>query len=292
MMNLTHWRLVVATADLGNLTKAAEQVGITQSGASQAITQLESVLGVRVFARSRKEVTVTALGERIVQHAREMLENFDEIRTLANSSRDLANGRIRLGSFPSVLWTVLPTVLRSFELRHPGIEVVELRGTNVEVEDWISNETVDLGGVLNPPQELNPLILGRDEWVVLLPNAHPFARRSSKQGITMDELSDQPFVLATGGCSVNGQSLAGKAGVALNDVRLTVRDWGSACGLVRESMGITVVPESSLPTDLKGLRSLPLSAPMFREFGLVRSAAGRRSLAVSALWDHIEASVS
>ncbi|PTN45134.1 hypothetical protein DAI43_32100, partial [Achromobacter xylosoxidans] len=70
MLNLGHWRLLVATADTGNISRAAERVGITQSGASQAIAQLEASLGLQVFTRSRKEVAVTALGEQVIDHAR------------------------------------------------------------------------------------------------------------------------------------------------------------------------------------------------------------------------------
>ncbi|MHA7915561.1 LysR family transcriptional regulator, partial [Alloalcanivorax xenomutans] len=62
MMNLSHWRLMVAVADSGNITRAAEQAGMTQSAASQAITRLESTLGLTLFARSRQQVRVTALG--------------------------------------------------------------------------------------------------------------------------------------------------------------------------------------------------------------------------------------
>lgn len=64
MLNLGHWRLLVATADTANISRAAERVGITQSGASQAIAQLEASLGLQVFTRSRKEVAVTALANR------------------------------------------------------------------------------------------------------------------------------------------------------------------------------------------------------------------------------------
>ena len=62
MMNLLHWRLLVAVADAGNISRAAEEIGMTQSGASQAIAQLESSLGFSVFIRERRYIGVTALG--------------------------------------------------------------------------------------------------------------------------------------------------------------------------------------------------------------------------------------
>lgn len=53
MMNLVHWRLIVAVADAGAISRAAERVGMTQSGASQAIAQMEKTLGAKLFTRSR-----------------------------------------------------------------------------------------------------------------------------------------------------------------------------------------------------------------------------------------------
>jgi DNA-binding transcriptional LysR family regulator len=86
MMNLLHWRLLVAVADASNISRAAEEVGMTQSGASQAIAQLEASLGFAVFTRERRHIGVTAL-ERVVKEARSMLARLDAIRALADESR-------------------------------------------------------------------------------------------------------------------------------------------------------------------------------------------------------------
>ncbi|MSE19652.1 LysR family transcriptional regulator, partial [Pantoea agglomerans] len=75
---------------------------------------------------------------------------------------------------------------------------------------------------------------------------------------TLQELADQPFVLATGGCVVNGKSLMEQSGFHLSDVRVKVRDWISACMLVREGMGVALVPESALPAERRGLSVMPV----------------------------------
>lgn len=291
MMNLTHWRLLVAVADAGNISRAAEQAGITQSGASQAIAQLESSLGIQVFSRDRRHLSVTALGERVIAQARAMLMNFEAIRVLADESRGLDRARIRIGSFPSVLSGVLPDLMRSFRRRHPGIELLALEGTDEEVETWLLAGTVDLGVVLNPTPARQALLLGQDAWVAILPAAHRLAGRASEPGIALAELASEAFILATGGCAVNGQRLAEDAGLVLSDVRVTVRDWASACVLVKEGMGAAVVPASTLPDDLHGIRVMQLDPPVHRRFGLVRSSAREASRATLALWDALQASV-
>lgn len=292
MMNLSHWRLLVAVADAGNISRGAHHVGITQSGASQAIAQLEAALGFRVFARERRYVGATALGEQVIEHARAMLARLDAIRALADDNRGLHGGRIRLGSFPSVFSTLLPGLLRDFQRRHPGIELIALEGTDEEVEDWLAAGTVELGVVLNPAPGRAAAILGRDTWVAVLPASHPLGRRASESGVTLEELAAQPFILATGGCAVNGQSLMARAGLHLPDIRVTVRDWASACALVREGMGVSLVPESTLPEEQRGLRVMSLRPAVHREFGLVCSEAGKASRPAQALLEGLRKSTS
>jgi len=276
-MNLLHWRLLVAVADMGNISRAAERVGMTQSGASQAIAQLEANMGVQVFVRERRHVAVSAMGEQILIHARQMLVQLEAIRSLVDEHRGLSQGRIRLASFPSVISTVLPGLLKGFQRRYPGTELVALEGTDEEVEAWLAADTIDLGVVLNPAPARNAVPLGRDRWLVVVPSDHVLGRRASEVGVALAELVDEPFILATGGCAVNGASLMNKAGLTLSDVRVTVRDLASASVLVREGLGVALLPESALPPDRQGLRVLQLKEPVYREFGLVASAAGAAS---------------
>ncbi|WP_197740900.1 LysR family transcriptional regulator [Pantoea agglomerans] len=283
MMNLLHWRLLVAVADASNISRAAETTGMTQSGASQAIAQLESSLGFPVFVRERRHIGVTALGEQVIEHARIMLSQLSAIRVLADESRGLKGGRIRLASFPSVTSTLLPGLLRNFRRLHPGMEVVVLEGTDEEVEEWLAADTVELGVVMNPTPGRADVILGQDAWVAVMPASAPHIGQSGANGITLQELADQPFVLATGGCVVNGKRLMEQSGFHLSDVRVKVRDWISACMLVREGMGVALVPESALPAERRGLSVMPVIPPLHREFGLVCSPSGKTSGATQAL---------
>ena len=283
MMNLLHWRLLVAVADAHNISRAAEEIGMTQSGASQAIAQLEASLGFPVFTRERRYIGVTALGVQVVEHARSMVLTLNAIRLLADESRELNNGRIRLASFPSVTSTFLPRLLRDFKRLHPGIEVVLLEGTDEEVEEWLAADTVELGVVMNPAPGRADVVLGKDAWVAVMPARHLLAGHARAYGITLEQLADQPFILATGGCLVNGRSLMENAGLQLTDVRVKVRDWVSACMLVGEGMGVALVPESALPEELHGLCVVPLAPSLHREFGLVCSPSGSASATTQML---------
>lgn len=285
MMNLMHWRLVVAVADHGNITRAAERVGMTQSGASQALALMEETLGVQLFSRESRQTLPTAIGLPVIEQARLMLGALQTIRQTVDSVRPMLRGTIRLASFPMVLASFLPPLLRQFNRLYPGIEVVALEVSDDEVETLLAAGLVDVGVVLNPAPERNAGPLGRDAWVAVVPAGHPLALRGTEQGVNLPELTALPFVLATGGCSTNARSLAAQAGLQLQDVRVEVREWSSAFTLVRENLGVTLVPEMTLPAERQGLRVIALQPRIERVFSLVLPTGQTPSAAVQALLD-------
>jgi DNA-binding transcriptional LysR family regulator len=285
MMNLMHWRLVVAVADHGNITRAAERVGMTQSGASQALALMEETLGVQLFSRESRQTLPTAIGLPVIEQARLMLGALETIRQTVDSVRPMLRGTIRLASFPMVLASFLPPLLRQFNRLYPGIEVVALEVSDDEVETLLAAGLVDVGVVLNPTPERNAGPLGRDEWVAVVPAGHPLALRGTEQGVSLQELTALPFVLATGGCSTNARSLAAEAGLQLQDVRVEVREWSSAFTLVRENLGVTLVPEMTLPAERQGLRVIALQPRIERVFSLVLPAGQTPPATVQALLD-------
>ncbi|APC22016.1 LysR family transcriptional regulator [Pseudomonas protegens] len=284
MMNLMHWRLLVAIAECATITRAAEQVGMTQSGASQALAQMEDMLGVQLFVRESRQALPTAIGLQVLAQARVMLEALAEVRRQVDAARGIPQGSVRLAGFPMVLATFLPPLLRRFKQLYPGIEVVQLEVSDDEVETLLEAQLVDLGVVLNPAPERRSWLLGRDSWVAVLPEDHPWQAST----IDLETLLAQPFVLATGGCSVNARSLAAEAGIPLADVRVEVREWNSAFSLVRERLGVTLVPQSTLPVQREGLRVLELSTGVEREFALVAAPGRESSVLVQAFLSTLE----
>jgi len=275
-MNVTHLRSLVALADTGSFTAAAEALGVTQSGVSQAVAAVEERLGVALVVRHRRGADLTAAGERVADHARAALDALGRIRGEADAARGLAEGKVRLAGFPSVFATLLPPLLRRFRTQHPGVQVIVLETDDNEIEDWLAAGAIDLGVVMNPAPGRAAAILGRDAWVPVFPASHRLARR---QSVTLAEIASEPFVLATGGCSTNARTLAAAAGTPLTNIEIEVRDLASAIALVREGAGLSLVPESTLPEPRRGLRIGALAQPIFRTFGLVASPAKEPSRA-------------
>lgn len=277
-MNLTQLRSLIAVAETGSLTAAAANIGVTQSGMSQALAALEESLGVKLLVRQRHGVALTAFGEQALDHARAAFVHLEAIRRDAATLTGEESGSVRIAAFPSVFATVLPPLLRRFRTLHPGIELVALETDDLEVETWLVAGTVDLGVVLNAPPDVEAVPIGQDAWIAIMPASHHLARRTT---LSFADLAAEPFVLATGGCHANARSLADAAGMRLTDIRMEVRDWISAIALVREGAGVGLVPESTVPERRKGLRMVQLNPPLFRRFGLMASPARQRTRAAS-----------
>jgi DNA-binding transcriptional LysR family regulator len=267
-MNLTQLQSLIAVAESGSFTAAADKLGVTQSGMSQALAALEESLGVKLLIRQPRGVELTAFGERALDHARTALSHLQAIEREAMALIGEETAAIRLAGFPSVFATVLPPLLRRFRTLHPGIDLVPLETDDMEVETWLTAGSIDLGVVLNPSPARSAVPLGRDAWVPILPAGHPLSRRNS---VSLAELAAASFVLATGGCHTNARSLADADGLTLQNVEIEVRDWASAIALVREGAGVSLVPESTLPEQQRGFRVSKLASPLHREFGLVAS---------------------
>lgn len=150
MMNLMHWRLLVAVADHGSITAAAEHVGMTQSAASQAMAGMEASLGAQLFTREPRKTLPTALGLSVVEQARVMLTALQAIRSTVDEARPMLRGSIRIASFPMVLVAFLTPLLQRFAQLHPGIEVTTLEVTDNEVNTLLDAGLIDFGVVLNP----------------------------------------------------------------------------------------------------------------------------------------------
>ncbi|WP_110675020.1 LysR family transcriptional regulator [Salinicola sp. RZ23] len=283
-MNLNQIRLLVALGETGSLSRAAERLGMTQSGASQALTALETDLGVRLATRQRRGIVLTRLGQQVLEQAHQVVDGLTSIRHLANAARGCAHGRLRLGCLPSFSATLLPGLLRVFAQQHPGIRVVAMEGTDDEVAAWLAAGRVDIGVICDPSPLRGGVTLCHDEWLAVVPSPHRWVRQGLSQ-VALAAVAKEPFVLATGGCSSNARTLFDSAGLALQDLQLEVRDWNSALTLVGEGLGVALVPSLHLPRQRQGWRALALETPCPRRLGLELSTSDTPAPGVQAFID-------
>ncbi|QBD79516.1 LysR family transcriptional regulator [Ktedonosporobacter rubrisoli] len=264
-MTFAQLQAFVAVIESGSFTTASEVLGITQSAVSHALASLETELGVTLVQRDRAGLALTDVGQRVILQAREMLARAENIRQEAAAARGLETGKLRLGSLPSISARFLPGALRMFRQRYPKVDIVLLEGTDQEVRAWIDARMVDVGVVTLPTEGVDVTPIAHDEFLVIVPEAHPLAKHSL---LRIEALAREPFLLCTGGCGPLIQALFDKANMRFQ-VQLEVREIAAVLAMVQEGMGITMIPEMALPSQFPtGIRALHLRPAAWRHLAL------------------------
>lgn len=188
-------RVALLTAiDLGNLTRAAEQLGYTQSGLSYVIKALEAELGFPLLVRSRAGVRPTDECQRILPLLRELDRKSRQLEQEAADIRGLAVGNVFIATFPSISRFWLPQILRDFAQLYPGITVSIRESGQEEQDEWLREGAIDLAfcSYHDSPYHWIPFL--EDEiWA----GVHPDVRWTSK-----DELAILAMVKLELGVSV------------------------------------------------------------------------------------------
>lgn len=258
MMTLTQLQVLVAAAKAGSFTRAAEEIGFTQSAVSQMIQALEKELGVCLFLRSRNGITPTSIGERMLQHARDILTITACMTEEANLAKGLASGTLRIASIPSVASRFLPGLLGSFRKRFPAVEIMLLEGDSDEIDKWMSSSVVDIAFTAIPGRELQTIPLLLDEMMVILPDTHPLKDRAT---LRFDEIADRCFIMPKDGCIKKML----QENAITPAITFEVREVYTILTMVQEYIGVTIMPELYMPAVLPRVVAIPLDPPIRRE---------------------------
>ncbi|MBA8818686.1 LysR family transcriptional regulator [Ochrobactrum sp. P6BS-III] len=264
-ISLVQLRLLQAVAETGSVGAAARQLGLTQSGASQAIATLEKILGLDVLARKRDGATLTAFGQSILDDARTALAAVDRIELRARSNVSAGPERLRVAAIPSQLEYALPGLRKVFQRLYPAIELSAFEGGHDVVSQWVRDGIADLGITSLPAPELEACDIGQEELVVVGRSDDPFMRHDR---IAVETLRDRQLIAAAGCEMIIDRIIHGDGKTCSEQVR--TRDVATVLEMVRHGIGTTLLSEISLPgADLHGLRALRLDPPTFRTVYIV-----------------------
>jgi DNA-binding transcriptional LysR family regulator len=192
-MELRQLRTFVAVAEELHFHRAAQRLFIAQPSVSQQIRTLESELGVRLFDRDRRSVTLTVAGTALLGEARELIARADHAAAVVRAAGAGERGTLRLSLTRSLTGGIADEIVKAFRERYPGVELdVTVGNTMMHVQQLHSGD-IDVGFVRPPllDPELEELALGREPMVCVLPKGHRLTRRSS---IRREDLEGEPLV--------------------------------------------------------------------------------------------------
>src|SRR3990172_12151769 len=137
-------RYLLAVAEYGSFTRAAEALHVSQPTLSQQIKHLEESLGVQLLDRSGRTVRLTDTGEIYLRHARRALGELDAGRRAINEVKDLSRGSLRVGMTPVTEYLATP-LLENFNTRYPGIAMSTLEMAQDDIEAALLEDRLDVG---------------------------------------------------------------------------------------------------------------------------------------------------
>ncbi len=247
---------IVAVADERHFGRAAEACFVTQPALSAQVRELESLLDLQVFERHSRRVLVTPTGAGLVERARRILVEVDELVEAARAAQQLLSGTLRVGVIPTVSPYLLPRVLPKLRRKHQALRlrlredhtarlVTELEAGRLDV--LLLALEAELGNAHTLP-------LFRDDFLAVMPTDHLLARKKS---LRLEDLEGEQVLLLEDGHCLRDQALAvcsAQGASELGDFRAT--SLSTLTQMVTDGDVMTLLPELALGVETRGRRDL------------------------------------
>ena len=245
-MTLNELRYIVAVAQERSFGRAAGKCFVSQPALSVAIQKLEDELGAPLFERGKSEVTVTPVGERIVEQAQRVLEEAARIKEIAQAGRNQLVGPLRLGVIYTVAPYLLPDLIPALHERAPQmpLEIEEDLTENLEVA--LKSGRIDAAIVALPfaPPGVVTAYLYEEPFQVVVPQGHKWAKRKA---VSPDELTQEHTILLNVGHCFRDQVLDSCPELNRSDTRVTrTNSLETVRNMVASGLGISVLPRDAL----------------------------------------------
>jgi DNA-binding transcriptional LysR family regulator len=286
-LNLDQLRAFVEVIERGSITAAAKELNLTQPAVTHQVQELERRFDVALVERIGKKTYLTEAGEKLLEHARHLLDEDQRTRL---AMRRFGGGwleRVRVGTSATVLMYALPPILRQLKTDHPQLEINLKAGLTANTLQLLKTNALDLGicalPVEDPAFEVTPLF--EDELVAILPDNLGQAPKK----VTPAFLAGCPLIL----------------GNESSALRQTITEWLTHAGpapkpvmefdnveaiksLVAVGLGASIVPRLSLGSGhvpANHVRVVPLNPPVSRNVGLVQLRGKRITEGVKVVAD-------
>ncbi len=252
-MTLTELKYIVAVARERHFGRAAEACFVSQPTLSVAIRKLEDELGVVLFERGSSEVSLTAVGERIVVQAQRVLDEAARVKELAKQGKDPLAGALRVGVIYTIGPYLLPALVRQLLRDAPQMPLLLNESFTVRLLELLKNGEIDVAILALPLPETGVMIqpVYDERFMVAVPRSHPWAR---KRAVSADDLKKETMLLLGTGHCFRDQVLEvcpelSRFATDAEGIQKTFE--GSSLETIRHmvasGLGVTVLPMSSIP---------------------------------------------
>jgi DNA-binding transcriptional LysR family regulator len=287
-VELRHLRYFVAVAEELHFGRAAQRLHIVQPALSKQIASLETELGVLLFHRTKRRVTITDAGRALYEEARVILQRIERAVETAQMTAAGQIGSLDLGFIGPAMWSVLPKLLAEHHRRLPEVRFRLSELSSVAQVAGLRDGTLDAGFVRLPLHDFDDIefrVVLREPFVVTLPEGHPAAASPT---VDLAALSGEPFIFvprrAEPGFYDRCIALCQSYGFSPNIVEEGTGPT-AICGMVATGLGITLSPASILNAPWPGITFRRLSR---KSLDLELAVATRREEPSAALRGFLE----
>lgn len=243
-MTITQLQYVLAVAEHQNFTKAAQKVFVTQPTLSMQIQKLEEELDIQIFDRSKKPIQLTETGKKIVNQARNIVNESDRIQDIVDQQKGFIGGEFRLGVIPTVMPTLLPMFLMNFIKKYPKVKL-KIEELNTEaILEKLKEGHLDAAIAATPLEmpNIKEQVLYYEPFVAYIPAGHRLAKHDK---LDVDDLDvDDMLLLEDGHCFKDGILNLCKASRNYegDNFQLESGSFETLIKLSNEGLGMTLLP--------------------------------------------------
>ncbi len=243
-MTITQLHYVLAVAEYKNFTLAAEKCFVTQPTLSMQIQKLEDELDILIFDRSKKPILLTEVGEKLVNQAKNIVNEARRIKDILDQQKGYIGGDFKIGIIPTVMPTLLPLFLNNFIKKYPKVNLIIEEQTTEEIIKRLQNGHLDCAIAATPLEEENikEIVLYYEPFVAYIPDNHA---SFDKKEITIEDIDlDTILLLQDGHCFRNGILNLCKNNnyVVDNHFQLESGSFETLIKLADEGLGTTLLP--------------------------------------------------
>jgi LysR family hydrogen peroxide-inducible transcriptional activator len=291
-MTLNELRYIVAVAQEKSFGRAAQRCFISQPALSVAIQKLEEELQTQLFERGKSEITVTPVGERIVEQAHKVLEEAALIRDIAQAGRNQLAGLFRLGAIFTVAPYLLPDLVPALNARAPDMPLEIEENVTEQLEAALKTGRIDAAIIALPfePPGIATEFLYEEPFQVVVPQRHPWAKRKS---IDPSELAGEHAILLNVGHCFRDQVLESCPELNRSDAPVTrSNSLETIRNMVASGLGVSVLPRDALTPKYHSrlVVPVPFSKPVpSRRIALAYRKSFPRPAAIAAICEAVGA---
>jgi LysR family hydrogen peroxide-inducible transcriptional activator len=240
---------MVAVADRRSFRRAAADCHVSQPSLSSQIAAAEVALGVRFFERDRRRVLLTQAGATLVDQARRVLRDADELVDSATRLGDPLSGTLRLGVIPTIGPYLLPDLAPALQGEYPRLKQVWVEDKTHNLVSALMQGDLD-AAVLALEAELGDVVyevLGKDPFVFAAAPTHPLSK--AKGPIRAEELDGHHVLLLDDGHCFRDQALSFCAGAGAQELALRATSLPTLTQMVAAGSGVTVLPRMAIDVE-------------------------------------------